>query len=335
VYWHCSNVPYSKLSKKNGCVFIERRSLRGGHRLVIQGDSMPKLSLKQAVEHNLHKKPLPPSKEKASVYEIFAASTFPKAWCHAVHKAFDEGTTLIVGFNENCATYKFMRKSDHANLRTDACDILLENPDGSPGPGAFVAEATEGAKLLRVIVNRLREPGDEVAVRPTLPEGVCLSCPNSHMQPGLMRYGDPLAGEWVMKVTGACHACKPKTHESQIRLARMMPDKQLKTLSAQEGGKVLADCGIARIGYVNHYFATTDCCETETKAAAKAARVKTDEDAPGGASESQWFQSTEQVDEFLRNTYYQKDKERGLKAQLKPFKDMGMILSTMSQATVD
>jgi hypothetical protein len=115
----------------------------------------------------------------------------------------------------------------------------------------FVAEATEGAELLRVIVNTLRETGDKVTVRPTLSEGVCLSCLNSHVQPGSMRYGDPLTGEWVMNVT-ACHACKPKTNESQIRLERMMPDKQLKTLSAQEGGKVLTDCGIARLGYVNH-----------------------------------------------------------------------------------
>jgi hypothetical protein len=48
-----------------------------------------------------------------------------------------------------------MRKSTHANLRTNACDILLENANGSPRPGVFVAEATEGGKLLRVIFNTL------------------------------------------------------------------------------------------------------------------------------------------------------------------------------------
>jgi hypothetical protein len=59
--------------------------------------------------------------------EVFAASTFPDAWSHVVHKPFAARTMLIVGFNPNCAAYKFMRKSDHANLRTDKCDILLAN----------------------------------------------------------------------------------------------------------------------------------------------------------------------------------------------------------------
>jgi hypothetical protein len=192
MYWHCSDVPYSMLSKQHGCVFIERRSPRGGKRLVHQGNNMPKLSFN--LEYNLEKKARLTPKEKApQVMEVFAASTFPDAWSHVVHKPFAERTMLVVGFNPNCAAYKYMRKSDHAYLRTDKCDILLANADGSPGPGVFVAEATDGAVLLRVLVNTLSVTSDELSVRPTLPEGVCLICPTGHVQPGSMLYGD--AGE--------------------------------------------------------------------------------------------------------------------------------------------
>jgi hypothetical protein len=245
LYWHCTHVSYRKLDRaKDGCLYIERRSERGGHRLMHQGDDAPKMTLKQAIDRKLKKIPPPPPKPKPPpVKELFAAPTFPKAWCHAVHKVDEEDTMLIVGFNENCAAYKFMHKSEHANVCTDECDILLEGADEKPGPGVIVAEVTEGATKIRVIANTLSQTGDEVAVRPTLPDDIFFACPECRARSGVggsMRYRR-IDGKWDLRHPH-CYKC---ARQPTARLCKML-DGQHATLSAQEFNELKRDRGIER-----------------------------------------------------------------------------------------
>jgi hypothetical protein len=195
-YFHSTDIPVDQLSPgKDGCVYIEMRTKLGGHSSGVQP-----LTLTGAIDQKFFKKSPPQPKKTDPKFEVFAGATFIRAYKHAItNKSFGQDTMLVVVFNENCATYKHMRKTKKTMLCTAVCGILVLKADGKPAPGVLLVELTISTSVLRIVSNTLHVTGDEVFPFPTLPEDVCVTCPNNHVP----RW-DPWSSEDVAQVSGSC-----------------------------------------------------------------------------------------------------------------------------------